>query len=148
MTRFFRDIRTLPLAAALIGITLAGAAGAAHMQTLGTAPAKPGTGPFTDPAHFDEATGEQIYVSVCTGCHMPGGRGAIGAGAYPALAKNAKLEVSGYPISMVLHGQKAMPAFGEYFSDQQVAEVVNYVRSHFGNDYKDTVTAQDVKDAR
>ena len=33
-------------------------------------------------------------------------------------------------------------------SDDQVAAVVNYVRTHFGNDYTDAVTADDVKNAR
>jgi mono/diheme cytochrome c family protein len=34
------------------------------------------------------------------------------------------------------------------FSDQQIADVVNYVRTHFGNNYKDKVTPADVKSAR
>jgi mono/diheme cytochrome c family protein len=33
-------------------------------------------------------------------------------------------------------------------SDDQVAAVVNYVRTHFGNNYQDAVTAEDVKTAR
>jgi len=33
-------------------------------------------------------------------------------------------------------------------SDQQVADVVNYVRSHFGNDYGDRVLAAAVEAAR
>jgi hypothetical protein len=33
-------------------------------------------------------------------------------------------------------------------SDQQVADVANYVRSHFGNAYGDTVTVAAVKAAR
>jgi mono/diheme cytochrome c family protein len=33
-------------------------------------------------------------------------------------------------------------------SDDQVAAVVNYVRTHFGNDYADTAAAADVKSAR
>jgi mono/diheme cytochrome c family protein len=33
-------------------------------------------------------------------------------------------------------------------SDDQVAAVVNYVRTHFGNIYDDAVTAQDVKAVR
>jgi len=44
--------------------------------------------------------------------------------------------------------QRAMPAFGVMMSDDQVAAVVNYLRTHFGNDYHDEVTAQDVKTAR
>jgi mono/diheme cytochrome c family protein len=33
-------------------------------------------------------------------------------------------------------------------SDDQVAAVVNYVRTHFGNNFSDAVTAEDVKTAR
>jgi mono/diheme cytochrome c family protein len=33
-------------------------------------------------------------------------------------------------------------------SDDQVAAVVNYLRTHFGNDYKDAVSAEDVKAVR
>ncbi|MFT3972246.1 MAG: cytochrome c [Amaricoccus sp.] len=89
-----------------------------------------------------------MYASSCQGCHQADGKGAIGAGHYPPLAGNSKLEAAGYPVMLVLHGQKAMPALGEYFDDAQVAAVVNYIRSHFGNDYKDEVTPQDVADMR
>ena len=41
-----------------------------------------------------------------------------------------------------------MPPFGDMMNDDQVAAVVNYVRTHFGNNYRDAVTARDVKDAR
>ncbi|HEY4275684.1 MAG TPA: cytochrome c [Rhizomicrobium sp.] len=97
---------------------------------------------------FTEQGGEAIFKNVCQGCHMPNAQGAVGAGMYPALAKNPKLEVAGYPISVVVNGQKAMPALGGMFSDQQVADVVNYIRTHFGNNYKDKATAADVKAAR
>ena len=33
-------------------------------------------------------------------------------------------------------------------SDQQVADVVNYVRTHFGNTYGDAVSAGEVEAAR
>jgi mono/diheme cytochrome c family protein len=33
-------------------------------------------------------------------------------------------------------------------SDEQVAAVVNYVRTHFGNHYGDAVTAEDVRPIR
>ena len=44
--------------------------------------------------------------------------------------------------------QRAMPAFGPMMSDDQVAAVVNYLRTHFGNTHTDAVTAEDVKAAR
>jgi mono/diheme cytochrome c family protein len=103
---------------------------------------------FGRPSPLPQQGGEAIYKGVCQDCHMPDARGAVGAGMYPALARNPKLEIAGYPIAVVIHGQKAMPAFGDAFSDQQIADVVNYVRAHFGNAYKDDVTPADVKGAR
>jgi mono/diheme cytochrome c family protein len=41
-----------------------------------------------------------------------------------------------------------MPPVGAMMSDDQVAAVVNYVRTHFGNQYQGTVTAEDVKRVR
>jgi mono/diheme cytochrome c family protein len=92
--------------------------------------------------------GEAIYKGICQDCHMPDGHGGVGAGIYPALIKNPKLAEKSYPVSVVVHGQKAMPPFGAALDDQQIADVVNYVRSHFGNSYKDKVTPADVKAAR
>ena len=89
--------------------------------------------------------GEAIYKGVCQGCHMPDAKGAVGAGAYPALAKDENLETAGYPVSIVLKGQKAMPFFAMQLNDQQIADVVNYVRTHFGNKYRDKVKPEDVK---
>lgn len=97
---------------------------------------------------FGEHTGEALYANLCQACHMSDGQGAVGAGRYPSLARNETLKTNGYPVSLVLRGQKAMPPFGRMLSDDQVVAVVNYIRTHFGNDYTDAVTAQDVKDAR
>ena len=79
---------------------------------------------------------------------MPDGKGAIGAGTYPALADDKNLEASGYPVTVVVNGQRGMPPVGEMMNDDQVAAVVNYVRTHFGNHYQDAVTAADVKAVR
>ncbi len=95
---------------------------------------------------FSEQGGEAIFQNVCQACHMPEAKGA--AGVYPALARNAKLEAGGYPIYIVVNGQKAMPALGAMLTDQQIADVVNYVRTHYGNGYSDAVTAADVKSVR
>jgi mono/diheme cytochrome c family protein len=103
---------------------------------------------FGAAGHFPQQDGEAIFKAVCQGCHMPDAKGAIGAGAYPALANNSKLEVGGYPVYVIVNGQKAMPAFGGSFDDNQIANVVNYVRTHFGNNYTDPASAEDVKAAR
>jgi mono/diheme cytochrome c family protein len=55
----------------------------------------------------------------------------------------------------VLKGRRNMPAFGvkhaigfngpaATLSSAQIAAVVNYVRTHFGNHYKDVLTAGEV----
>ncbi len=103
--------------------------------------------------------GADIYSHICQGCHMAQGEGAIGAGHYPKLASNLTLASWQYVALTVLEGRNDMPAFGApanmvwdgppgfnvvHLSDAQVADVVNYVRSHFGNTYKDRVTASDV----
>jgi mono/diheme cytochrome c family protein len=117
---------------------------AATSAALAQSPSSFSSSPF----RFTHRDGEAIYRTVCAGCHMPDGRGAAGAGAYPALARNAKLEAAGYPVSLVVNGQKAMPAFGTQLDDNQVAAVVNYVRGNFGNAYADRVSADDVKATR
>jgi mono/diheme cytochrome c family protein len=99
-------------------------------------------------ARFAAQDGEGLYKSVCAACHMPNAMGGTGAGFYPALAKNDKLAVSSYPVMMVVNGKGGMPAFGEDMSDAQIAAVVGYVRTHFGNNYTDPVPADEVKQVR
>ena len=128
-------MRVLP-AAALLFLALPALAETAHTPVFSTGDA------------FDEQTGETLYAGICQGCHMPNGQGAAGAGRYPALAKNPKLEAAGYPVTMVLRGFNGMPAFAPRLTDAQVAQVVNYVRAHFGNSYTDAVKPEDVKALR
>ncbi|WP_210338431.1 c-type cytochrome [Bradyrhizobium genosp. L] len=103
---------------------------------------------FSSGYRFVEMTGEELFANVCQGCHMPEATGATGAGSYPSLAGNKNLESGSYPVFMVVNGRRGMPAFGDMMTDGQVAAVVNYLRTHFGNDFQDAVTAKDVQDAR
>src|ERR1019366_327840 len=107
-----------------------------------------GAGAMNRGGPFSFQGGQAIFTGVCQGCHMPDAKGAVGAGMYPALSKDEKLETAGYPVAVVTHGQKAMPRFGALLNDQQIADVVNYVRSNFGNKYKDKVKPEDVKAQR
>lgn len=135
-------------AAALIGV----------LATVGTASAQPVAVPtYNDAADgafagergkFGETSGEAMYRRVCAACHMPDAGGAVGGGHYPALAKNVKLKASGYPVFVILHGLNGMPSVGDMMTDKQVADVVNYIRTNFGNKYKDAVTEAAVKAAR
>jgi mono/diheme cytochrome c family protein len=110
---------------------------------------------FYSVAAEDGAGGTQVYHHICQGCHMPDGQGAVGAGRFPKLGGNPALVSWEYVALTVLNGKNGMPAFGEpndhvtefgavHLSDERVADVVNYVRSHFGNQWKDKVTVSQV----
>jgi cytochrome c5 len=103
---------------------------------------------FSSGYRFVEMSGEELFANVCQGCHMVDAAGATGAASYPSLAGNPNLEASSYPIYLVVNGRRAMPPFGDMMSDGQIAAVVNYLRTHFGNSYQDAVSASDVKGAR
>jgi mono/diheme cytochrome c family protein len=127
--------------AAVLALTAAGASAQSARRS------------FSDPGlsagfRFTEQSGEALYANSCQACHMPDAKGATGAGTYPALAGDKNLEAGGYAVAVVVNGRHGMPPVGMMMSDEQVAAVVNYVRTHFGNDYKDTVTAGEVKAAR
>jgi len=112
------------------------------------AAAQEGQRTFSSGYRFVEMSGEELYNNVCRGCHMADGKGAAGAGTYPSLVANPNLAQAGYPVTLVVRGRRAMPPFGDMMNDAQVAAVVNYLRTHFGNDFGDAVTAQDVSGAR
>jgi mono/diheme cytochrome c family protein len=90
-------------------------------------------------------TGEQVYRAVCQSCHMADARGGTGAATIPALAGNKALAAPEYPITMIATGRGAMPALTDMLDPGQIAAVVTYVRTHFGNHYTKPVTAQDVR---
>jgi len=110
--------------------------------------------PFSPPGNFIFALqfahkdGATIFRAVCQGCHMADAKGAEGAGRYPALVANPKLASANYAALTVLKGRRAMPAFGFLMEDAQVAEIVNYIRTHFDNHYPDRLSADDVKKMR
>jgi mono/diheme cytochrome c family protein len=109
---------------------------------------------FTSRAAIGSLNGEQIYDHICQGCHMSGAQGAVGAGYYPKLAANKKFVSWEFVALTVLNGRNGMPPFGRpanqepsratHLTDAQIADVVNYVRSHFENRYKTNVTANQV----
>ena len=90
------------------------------------------------------ATGARIYDKQCSDCHGDKGQGA--AGAYPALAGNRAVTMSwpGNLVRGVLSGGFApatqgnprpygMPPFAQTLDDSDIAAVVSYVRSSWGN---------------
>jgi mono/diheme cytochrome c family protein len=118
-------------------------------------PAHADTAGIFDPSTLTTTDGRQIFEQICQGCHMQGGRGAVGAGHFPALANNRTLASRQYMALTILTGRRNMPAFGARhaigfggpaatLSEAQIAAVINYVRTHFGNRYTDSITAAEV----
>ncbi len=112
------------------------------------APRGPAEARLSTGFRFAEQSGEALYANSCQACHMPDGKGATGGGTYPSLAGDQNLAARGYPVHVVVNGQRGMPPIGFMMSDDQVAAVVNYVRTHFGNHYGDAVTKDEVKAVR
>lgn len=101
-----------------------------------------------DSDRFTQTDGAALYRATCQACHMADGKGAMGAGAHPPLAENPKMRSKHFLAGVILTGYHGMPRFGDKMSDEQVAAVTNYVRSHFGNDYSDIITPEEVADLR
>jgi mono/diheme cytochrome c family protein len=109
---------------------------------------------FTSRAAIGSLSGAQIYDHICQGCHMSDAQGATGAGTYPKLAANKKFVSWEFVALTVINGRNGMPPFGQpanqessratHLTDAQIADVVNYVRSHFDNKFKTNVTANQV----
>ncbi|RXR06672.1 c-type cytochrome [Pseudoxanthomonas composti] len=127
--------------------------------TLGLALALPVLADEAEPLHtaadLSRLDGAGIYTQVCQGCHMADGKGARQVGYYPGFVDNPTLVSPQYVALTVMQGRKNMPAFGrgeKYandmrnvgLTDKQIAEVTNYLRTHFGNHYQDNLSASDV----
>ncbi|MBP0595188.1 c-type cytochrome [Paraburkholderia sp. LEh10] len=138
------DKPTLIVSVMLMGLLM----GAETVSAQAVAQDAPRTFTISPGYRFTEKSGEALYNATCAGCHMPDGKGAQGAGHYPALADNPAVEAAPYVIVNVLHGRKAMPSFGDAMNDDQVAAVVNYTRTHFGNRFAGSVTPSQVRSLR
>ncbi len=86
--------------------------------------------------------GEEIYISYCLSCHMDQGQGIEGI--YPPVAKSDYLMadknrsivqiIKGAKGEMTVNGKKydmEMPGFD--LSDEEVSDVLNYIRNSWGN---------------
>lgn len=98
--------------------------------------------------------GAKVYEQHCTQCHGDQGEGV--AGAYPALAGNRAVTLASTAnlVQIVRRGGFApatagnprpysMPPLGEGITDSDIAAVLTYIRSHWGNSAA-PVTALDV----
>jgi mono/diheme cytochrome c family protein len=102
--------------------------------------------------------GKTTYDAQCAVCHGAKGQGA--APNYPPLAGNPSIQMQSAvnPIRMVLNGgyppgtprnpmPYGMPPFAQTLSDDEVAAVVTYIRSSWGN-RGSAISARDANDLR
>jgi mono/diheme cytochrome c family protein len=96
------------------------------------------------------ARGEELYMDYCITCHMAEGEGIEGL--YPPLAKSDYLMEdldraigvvkNGLGGEIVVNGQtynSYMPAPG--LEDQEIADILNFVLSNWGNETDSMITA-------
>jgi mono/diheme cytochrome c family protein len=89
-------------------------------------------------------SGAAVYARNCVACHEANGEGAPRI--YPPLPGNANLQSAdpSSAIQIILYGAQtvrtphapnagSMPAYAEQLSDQQIADVANYIRNSWGN---------------
>ncbi|WP_246252341.1 c-type cytochrome [Ancylobacter pratisalsi] len=94
------------------------------------------------------ARASKVFVDNCAACHQTQGTGLLGA--IPPLAGNpAVTAAEPYNVlTVVLQGLPAdarfgaMPSFAGRLSDQQIAELTNYVRTSWGNGAAPNATAK------
>jgi mono/diheme cytochrome c family protein len=129
---------------------------AVYLKSLPAGPPEPAV--TARPPEQGLKDGEQIYAHYCRACHEPDGSGAPRI--YPPLPANALLQ-SADPSStlrVILDGAQtvttprapntgSMPSYARDLSDQQVADVTNYIRNSWGNTAP-LVTPGEVRKAR
>ena len=81
------------------------------------------------------AAGQQQYLTTCAGCHQIGGTGLAGV-AKPLIGSEWALGIPERAVRIVLHGKEGtmlMPPVGSALTDDQIANVLTYVRRSWGN---------------
>ncbi len=102
--------------------------------------------------------GKEVYITYCQNCHMSDGNGV--AGAFPPLVKADYLKKPVKTvIEVILKGQSGeisvnnikyngqMPA-QNYLTDEQIADVLNYIYNNWGNRSTVAVIPAQVKKVR
>jgi len=128
---------------------------AVYLKSLPPGPPEP---QLTPPPEASMASGKALYAHACVACHEIDGSSTPRI--YPPLPGNALLQ-SADPSStlrIMLDGAQtvttprapntgSMPAYAKQWSDQEIADVANYIRNSWGN-AAPLVTAEQVAKAR
>ena len=84
------------------------------------------------PGLADEPPGRAMFMANCSACHRADGKGVPHA--FPALAGDPfVVGPKADPITRILNGRGGMPSFKADLSDDQIATILTYVRSAWGN---------------
>jgi mono/diheme cytochrome c family protein len=102
-----------------------------------------GAGESVQPG-YDAAKGGTLYMANCSACHLPNGEGVPGA--FPPLKGSGVVnkDDAAKHIQVVLNGMQgaraggvvyasAMPPFAGVLSDAEIADIIDYERSSWGN---------------
>lgn len=102
--------------------------------------------------------GKKVYETSCMNCHMGDGKGLEGV--FPPVAKSDFLKRSPNEIiDVLIKGQSGeikvngvmyngvMPSV-EYLSDQEIADVLNYIQNSWGNKIPKPILPNQVKKRR
>ena len=89
---------------------------------------------------------KDLYEDNCSACHQVSGKGIKGA--FPALTASPLVNGPSAPlVTIVLNGRAGMPAFKDDISDADLAAIMTYVRTSWGNKAA-AVTSADVARVR
>jgi cytochrome c oxidase cbb3-type subunit 2 len=130
----------------------------AQADTTVPKPAAAVAPPPAPATEYDAAAGEKLFVDNCSACHQATGEGLPET--FPPLKGNAAVNdddpathlhavlfgLEGAEIDGVTY-ESPMPAFGDMLSDAEIANIINYERSAWGNHGK-PVTAAEVAATR
>lgn len=110
------------------------------------------------PPQSGMSAGQSIYAHACVSCHEADGSGAPRI--YPPLPGNANLQSTdpASTLRIILEGVQtvttprarnpgSMPGYAKQLSDEEIADVTNYIRNSWGN-AAPLVTPEQVKKAR
>ncbi|MBC7587283.1 MAG: cytochrome c [Chitinophagaceae bacterium] len=135
----------------------------AYLQSLKQTPLPDGSKPMeflykkeakavANNAKADDVDGKLIYTNNCQSCHQPNGEGLKGA--YPPLkgspiVNGENLELY---VDIIMNGYDARAEYGVMaavgtnmqFTEKEVAAIINFERSNWGNNAK-KVTAEEIK---
>ncbi|WHZ11389.1 MAG: Cytochrome c oxidase (cbb3-type) subunit CcoO [Burkholderiaceae bacterium] len=129
-----------------------GAPAASPPAAMTAAATAPGAAPAAGFA-YDAARGQALFTSSCAACHQATGEGIPGA--FPPLKGNGAVNdadatlhihtvlfgAHGVTIGGVAYGG-AMPPFGGQLSDADIATIIDYERSSWGNHAKQVTPAE------